>query len=78
MLRDPVIYLADMASSIGAIQEFCANKNFSSYTSTRLLRSAVERELSIIGEAMVQLRKCAPELCERISFIAKKLLVFAM
>jgi uncharacterized protein with HEPN domain len=44
--------LRDVVSACEAIAEFVAGKDFSSYESDRLLRSAVERLFEIVGEAL--------------------------
>ncbi len=43
--------LADMLDSARAILEFLQGKNYAEYLQSRLLRSAVVREIEIIGEA---------------------------
>jgi uncharacterized protein with HEPN domain len=44
--------LLDVVNACDAIAEFVAGKDFSAYESDRLLRSAVERQFEIIGEAL--------------------------
>jgi uncharacterized protein with HEPN domain len=44
--------LLDVVNACEAIAEFVAGKNFPAYESDRLLRSAVERQFEIIGEAL--------------------------
>ncbi|CAN5499082.1 DUF86 domain-containing protein [soil metagenome] len=44
--------LLDAISACEAISEFVAGKDFSAYENDRLLRSAVERQFEIIGEAL--------------------------
>jgi uncharacterized protein with HEPN domain len=44
-------WLWDMLEASRAIQQFVASKTFADYESDLLLRSAVERQLEIIGEA---------------------------
>jgi len=46
--------LLDVVNACEAIAEFVAGKNFPAYESDRLLRSAVERQFEIIGEALKQ------------------------
>lgn len=52
MQRDPRAYLWDVREAAGAILEFIAGKTFEDYAGDRLLRSAVERQFEIIGEAL--------------------------
>ncbi len=44
--------LLDVVNACEAIAEFVADKDFSAYENDRLLRSAVERQFEIIGEAL--------------------------
>jgi uncharacterized protein with HEPN domain len=44
--------LLDVVNACEAIAEFIAGKDFSAYEKNRLLRSAVERQFEIIGEAL--------------------------
>lgn len=62
MPRDPRAYLADIIESCDAIGDAIAGMDLSSYQGSRLVRSAVEREFIIIGEAMLALSRRAPEL----------------
>lgn len=55
MRRDPRAYLWDAQQAALAIAEFVAGKTFDDYGRDRLLRSAVERQFEIIGEALNQL-----------------------
>jgi uncharacterized protein with HEPN domain len=66
MERDPRAYLWDAREAAAAILEFVEGKSFDDYASDRLLRSAVERQFEIIGEALTQLCKIEPQWAERI------------
>ena len=46
--------------------EFVAGKSFEEFQHELLLRSAVERQLEILGEALSQLAKVAPELAKQV------------
>lgn len=61
MQRDARAYLADIIESCDAIQAALAGIDLESYGSNRLVRSAVEREFTIIGEAVLVLSHNAPE-----------------
>ncbi len=51
-------YLYDISVAIEHIREFMANINtFEEYVADRKTQSAVERQLAIIGEAIIQYRK---------------------
>jgi uncharacterized protein with HEPN domain len=61
MKRDARAFLWDAYSAAGAIQEFVTDKTYNDYSGDRLLRSAVERQFEIIGEALNQLCKIEPQ-----------------
>lgn len=71
MDRDPRAYLWDVDEAIAAIQAFVANKVFEDYAGDLMLRSAVERQFEIIGEAVNQLSKADPLLSRRIPDVAQ-------
>ncbi len=52
--RSREAYLWDIADSCRAILEFGQGRSLSDYEQNRMLRRAVERELSIVGEAVSQ------------------------
>jgi uncharacterized protein with HEPN domain len=66
MQRDPRAYLWDAREAAAAILEFVAGKTFEDYANDRLLRSAVERQFEIIGEALNQLCKIESQWVDRI------------
>ena len=55
------MYAADVLSAIELIERFVGAKTFEEYEADVLLVSAVERQLSIVGEAVTQLKKLLPE-----------------
>ncbi len=55
MPRDPEKYLFDMLDSCRFLLRFTAGRTLDEYTRDRGFRSAVDRELQIIGEALIQL-----------------------
>ena len=59
-------HLEDVRRAGELILEFTAGKQRVDYGESALLRSGVERQFEIIGEALGRLRKEAPDLCERI------------
>ena len=65
-IRDPEKYLYDMLGSCEFLIEFTRDKTIDDYKSNRAFRSAVERELQIIGEAMIQIDRLAPDISEQI------------
>ena len=65
MPRDPRTYLWDARNASERIERFARDATFTDYQADDLLRSAVERQLEIIGEALNQLSRVAPELAPR-------------
>ena len=61
MQRDPRAYLNDILEAGMAIREAVSGQDESTYGANRLIRSAVEREFTIIGEALNVIAKRAPE-----------------
>jgi uncharacterized protein with HEPN domain len=57
----------DLDQAIGLIINFTAGKQLADYQDDVLLRSAVERQFEIIGEALNRLKKVDPGLLVRIS-----------
>lgn len=60
-------HLYDMRQAIVLLHEFTRDKTFADYERNAMLRAAVEREFSIIGEAMTQLASIEEPVAERIS-----------
>lgn len=71
---DPKVkkYLFDIQIAIGQIEKFLGNKrNFKAYQENAMLRSAVERQLITVGEAVNRLR----QLDEHIPLTASRAIV---
>lgn len=49
-------WLYDAWKASEAIQDFLKNKNFEDYTNDQMVRSAVERQFEILGEALKRTR----------------------
>jgi uncharacterized protein with HEPN domain len=62
--RSKEAYVWDVADSCRAILEFVQGRGLADYEQDRMLRRAVERELSIVGEAVSQGTRRFPELEE--------------
>jgi uncharacterized protein with HEPN domain len=59
-------YLYDILRACEVLGQFVKGKRFADYDSDLLLRSAVERQLMIVGEAMSQATRVDEELADRI------------
>lgn len=66
MKRDPRPYLHDIAEASARLIDMIAKKDLKDYVEDLLLRSAVERQLIVIGEALYQLRMYFPDVAARI------------
>ena len=67
MPHDPEKYLHDVVSSCEFLLEFTTGRTVDDFARDRGFRSAVERELQIVGEAVMQLERVAPQVAARIS-----------
>jgi len=66
MHRDPKLYLFDLVDAADAIMTFIVGQDRDDYLENDLLRIAIERKFAIIGEAVEQLAKIAPDLASRL------------
>lgn len=67
MQRDARCYLWDALKAAEAVQAFLRGKTYEAFVEDDLLRSAVERQLQIIGEALSQLAKVDPQIASSVS-----------
>ena len=67
MPRDPRAWLADIVAACDLLIEFTRGKTFSDYAGDSLLRSAVERQFEIVGEALRVALQHQPELAADIT-----------
>lgn len=65
--REVLKYLLDIQTAIDALASFTQNQSYRDYVANRMLRSAVERQFEIVGEALNQLLKIDPGLGASIS-----------
>jgi len=65
--REPQKYLYDIINCCEFLLDFTKSKTVEDYKKDRAFRSAVERELQIIGEAITQLDRISPQTAEKIS-----------
>lgn len=66
MPRDARAFVWDARQAIERIQTFVAGRSWSDYEADVLLRSGVERQFEIVGEALNRLSKEDPTAAERI------------
>lgn len=71
MRRDPRVHLLDALDASRAIQTFATGRTQEDYDHDRLLRSAIDREFEIVGEALNRLRRDGPAVAERIPGLAE-------
>lgn len=67
MQREPRAFVLDIVAACDAIAAYVAGVDVDSYVANRMIRSAVEREFMIIGEAIRYLGDLAPEHFYRIT-----------
>ena len=67
MQREAPAYLRDVVEACDAIDSVLSGVEFDEYQATRMLRSSVEREFTIIGEAVAVLSRTEPQLFARIT-----------
>ena len=60
-------FLFDIQEACELVSRFTAGKSFADYQADPLLRSGVERQFQIIGEALNQMLKLEPNLADAIS-----------
>jgi len=61
MRRNANKFIFDMLDSCRFLLELTKNETIERYKADRVFRRAIERELQIIGEAMLQLRTLSPK-----------------
>jgi uncharacterized protein with HEPN domain len=66
MRPDPRKYLWDALRAAELVGQFTSGRLFGDYEADPMLRSAVERQLEIIGEALNQLSKADPQIADKI------------
>lgn len=64
-------YLHDIQRAAERIERFRSSKTFAQYLADEVLRSAVERQLGIVGEALAKLAKEDPEVAAAIPDFGK-------
>lgn len=67
MKRDAKMYLYDVQEAGKDILEFTKGMSSEEYGRSELVKAAVERKFTVIGEALVRLRENYPDILEQIS-----------
>jgi uncharacterized protein with HEPN domain len=67
MQRDSRCYLWDALKAAEAVQTFLRGKTYEAFIDDELVRSAVERQLQIIGEALSQLSRVDPQIAGNVA-----------
>jgi uncharacterized protein with HEPN domain len=71
MQHDERAFLWDVRNGTDAILGFVRGRTLDDYRADLMLRSAVERQFEIIGEALSQLGKLSPQLVQQIPDIRR-------
>lgn len=69
--RDPRVFLWEAREAARNVFAFLSGKSFADYLASVLLRSAVERQFEIIGEALAQLARSDAGLAARLPETAR-------
>lgn len=67
MNRDSAKYLVDVQQAAEALSRFVANRTLDDYLEDELLRSGVQWQFAVIGEAISQLARRDPDNARRVS-----------
>ena len=71
MPRDPRAFLWDAEEAATSVAAFIEGRSREAYLADRMLRSAVERQCEILGEALNRLSRATPELASRIPELSR-------
>lgn len=71
MRREASAFLWDVQQAAALIREFVSGHHFETFSANALIRSGVERQFEIIGEALNQLSKIAPDVAASIPNVAQ-------
>lgn len=67
MQHDMRVYSADILKAVGNIYEFIGKCTFEDFINDSKIKSAVERQFEIIGEALARLERSFPEEINKIT-----------
>jgi uncharacterized protein with HEPN domain len=66
MQHEPLAWLSDVRDAADHIAAFIQDRTFADYETDPMFRSAVERQPEIVGEALNQFSKEAPDIAARL------------
>ena len=66
MQRDACAFIWDAIKAAEAVQSFVRDRDYEAFLDDDLVRSAVERQLQIVGEALTQVAKLDPQCSARV------------
>lgn len=66
MRREPVAHIWDAAEAARLIVSFADGRTKTEFTGDLLLRSAIERQFEVLGEAFTRLRRDDPDAARRV------------
>ena len=66
MQHDSRAYLYDVISAAESIQKFITERSYDEYVADLLVRSAIERQFEIVGEALTRIARHDPDLASQI------------
>ncbi len=67
MVREALTYLFEIQRACELLKTFTAGKSYSDYAEDAMLRSAVERQFEVVGEAVAGLARTNEPLASRIT-----------
>ena len=71
MPRSVAAYLSDIVDACDAVEAVLAGVDLVTYQETRAVRSSVEREFILVGEAVAAIRRLDPQAAQGISHARK-------
>ena len=71
MPRSLAAYLADIVDACDAVEAVLVGVDLMTYQGTRSMRSSVEREFILVGEAVATIRRLDPQAAQSISHARK-------
>lgn len=66
MPHDPRKSLEDVRHAASLIPQFVEDRSFANFIANEMVHAAVERQLTIIGEAMTRLKRDAPTIADQL------------